>query len=353
MQDLTTTKIYFGTDFALKERLPQIMRETERKIALITDTNVEHLYSSAFPSLSLFSFPAGEKFKTRETKAKLEDQLLSHHFGRDSLFIALGGGVVSDLVGFLASTYCRGVPVVYIPTTLLGMVDAAIGGKTGVNTPCGKNMIGTFYPAQEVVIDDLFLSSLPSGEFVNGIVEMIKYGLIASPSLFQAMQKEPFSLDWIVESVSIKQQIVQQDPYEQTGLRRVLNLGHTVGHALEQLEQYQLPHGQAVAIGLLVSCYMSLRIGLLREEEFVAICAIFEFYKVPLRMKREYAYEEIMQSAKIDKKACKGVPRMVLLKAIGSVHSFDGEYCTELPLSLWKEAIEWMNKTYANASHPP
>lgn len=349
MLTLQTTKISFGTDFALKEKLPQIVRETKRKIAVITDTTVKQLYASSLPDLPVFSFPAGEEFKTRESKAKLEDQLLSHQFGRDSLLIALGGGVVCDLVGFLASTYCRGVPVLYIPTTLLAMVDAAIGGKTGVNTPEGKNMIGTFYPAQEVIIDDLFLSSLPPKELVNGLVEISKYGLIASPSLFKAMQELPFSLDWIRESVAIKQQIVEQDPYEQKGIRRVLNLGHTVGHALEQLEHYQMAHGQAVAIGILVSGYMSVLMGLLSEEDFASIFALFQFYELPLQISRKYSCEEVLRRLSLDKKASKGVPRMVLLDAIGSVHPFGGEYCTVLPPSLWIEAIDWMNTQFFRA----
>ena len=187
--------------------------------AIITDSNVAPLYGSQFEG-ELFIFPAGEEHKTRATKEHLENQLFEKGFGRDTCIVALGGGVVNDLAGFLAATYCRGVPLVLIPTTLLAMVDASIGGKNGVNTPFGKNMVGTFYPPQKVIIDTRFLETLPPREFLNGKMEMIKHGLIADSALFASLEG-PYNLEKVIfENRRIKEEIVQADEKE-TGMRHI------------------------------------------------------------------------------------------------------------------------------------
>jgi len=355
--DTHTTEIRFGIDFVLEKRLPEIVEETEKKVVVITDNVVEKLVAPKIDHLDLtiFSFPAGESSKSRETKSMLEDALLSHHFGKDSLLISLGGGVVGDVGGFVAATYCRGIPLIQIPTTLLGMVDAAIGGKTGVNTPYGKNMIGAFHPPNEVLIDGAFLSTLPEEEWTNGVAELLKAGLIASPELFNSLRDEHHKweardlsliMQQIFHGVDIKRDIVEEDPFEQKGIRRILNFGHTIGHALERLENYEIRHGSAIAIGMLVSCYISEKMGLLESSAFAMIRETIEQYKIPLVLPREYTLDELIQTLAIDKKSLKTIPRLVLLNAIGSVHPFDGEYCSEVDFPLLDEAISWMHSQF-------
>jgi 3-dehydroquinate synthetase len=185
-----TTTIHFGLNFALAKGLTSLLKKIEKRIAIITDHHLDKLYRSKIEQLglSIFSIEPGETSKSRKTKEILENHLLSHNFGRDSLLIALGGGVIGDITGFLASTYCRGIPYFQIPTSLLAMVDSSIGGKTGVNTPYGKNMIGAFNPPEQVWIDVEFLKTLPERQWTIGIVEMIKASLIASPFLFNSLK---------------------------------------------------------------------------------------------------------------------------------------------------------------------
>ena len=238
----------------------------------------------------LFSFSNGEQYKTRETKEILENQLFEKGLGRDTCVIALGGGVVTDIAGYVAATYCRGIPHVMFPTSLLGMVDASIGGKTSVNVPYGKNMVGCIYQPRKVVIDLSTLISLPKKEFANGVVEMIKHGLIADCKLFEDLEKHSDELlalnavkleQTIFESCRIKKEIVEQDEKE-NGKRRLLNFGHTIGHALERLTHYSLSHGEAVAIGLLVESYLSVRLGILDQKSFERIKKILLQYGLPL-----------------------------------------------------------------------
>lgn len=353
------TRIHFGFNDVLDSKLPELLDEEERKCVILTDSNIESHYMPALEKfdVKVFSFTAGETSKTRETKAYLEDHLLSHKFGRDSLIIGMGGGVVNDVSGFLASTYCRGVSHIQIPTSLLAMVDAAIGGKTAVNTPYGKNLIGSFFPPEHVWIDGKFLSTLPKKQWANGIVEIIKAGLTSSPSLFTAMKENyhkweeedfDFIMDRIFESVCVKLDVVEEDPEEEKGMRRILNLGHTFGHVIEMLENYQVEHGEAVAIGTLVSCFISMKMGLLSEEAFREIEEIFHLYQIPMRLSKPLSLDELMGALALDKKAVKGAARMVLLESIGEVAPFNGEYCTEVEFPLLEQAIEWMNEQFSS-----
>ncbi len=352
------TRIHFGVNAVFETRLPELLDEEESKCVILLDSNIEKFYLDKLEKFDckVFSFPAGEPSKTRETKSMLEDHLLSHNFGRDSLMIGMGGGVVNDLSGFLASTYCRGIPHIQIPTSLLAMVDAAIGGKTAVNTPYGKNMIGCFFPPKEVWIDGGFLRTLPRTQWTNGIVEIIKASLIASPSLFKSMREDyrkwqqqdlTFIMQRILESVSIKLDVVEKDPEEEKGYRRILNLGHTFGHALETLEDFQIEHGGAVAIGILVSCYISNKMKLLSSKAFEEIKEVFDLYQVPLHLKKRHSIDDLMATLALDKKAVKSSPRLVLIESIGKVAPFNGEYCSEVEFSLLEEAISWMHEKFA------
>ncbi len=295
------------------------------RYAIITDHTVEALYGGAFKGASIFSFPPGEKYKTRETKEKLEDLLLESGHTRDTTIVGLGGGVVTDIAGYVAATFCRGVPLVLIPTTLVGMVDAAIGGKNGVNTPLGKNMVGTIYHPERVIIDTRFLKTLTEKEYQNGKVEIMKMGLIADESLL-------YSQD-IFQAIEVKRRIVALDSRE-TGRRRLLNLGHTVGHALEHLSGYEISHGEAVSLGIRIECQCAYRMGLLREKDWLIIEALFPKQEIP------YSQEELKSAMLLDKKSKGATFRFVLLKQIGKPLPFEGEYCSGVPDTILSEVLD-------------
>lgn len=276
------------------------------KYVIITDETVKMLYgqqtSVRFQRAPVFAFPAGERHKTRETKQRLEDELLGAGFNRETTIVALGGGVVTDLAGFLAATFCRGVDLILVPTTLLAMVDASIGGKTAVNTPYAKNSIGAFYEPVETIIDLNFLKTLPEKEFFNGHVEVWKAGLIADPDFFDCWESK-----MIERAREIKTQIVQADPKDRS-VRRMLNLGHTLGHAFETVSHYSMSHGEAVAAGIVLEARMSVEMGFLSSEELAKIEARFPKPNISLNP------DAILQALHFDKK---GKYRFILLKAIG------------------------------------
>jgi 3-dehydroquinate synthase len=245
-----------------------------RRLALLTDSTVRALTSKWGVSLpgtdAELVIPPGERSKTRARWSVLSDALLDGTFGRDSALLLLGGGVVGDLGGFVAATYLRGIPYIQIPTTLLAMLDASVGGKTGVDTPHGKNLIGAFHPPAAVVADPLVLATLPEREFRAGLAEAVKHGVIADRVYFdwitaqarQIVGRDPLTLAALVRrSVEIKAQVVSEDERE-AGRRAILNAGHTIAHALEQASGYAVPHGEAVAIGLVTECRLAESIGL-------------------------------------------------------------------------------------------
>lgn len=310
------------------------------RIALFCDDKIAPLYGKPFlDSLTaygldtqMFSFPYGEKYKTRETKESLENQLLDHKFGRDTCIVALGGGVVTDLVGFLASTYCRGVPLVSIPTTLLGMVDAAIGGKNGVNVPQGKNLIGSIYHPKKIVIDPLVLNSLPKKELCNGIVEIIKISLVTDEKLFNFLEENVvkiLNLDMptlsyiIAESCRLKQNIVEQDERDQN-IRHLLNFGHTVGHAIENLSEYTIAHGEAVAIGIAIETRLAMHMKHIDQKIYQRVISLLQKYGMNIEIPDNLTHDSLIQAMTLDKKSIKGIPRFIILKSIGNA------FCTSV-----------------------
>jgi 3-dehydroquinate synthase len=297
----------------------------------------------------VLSFPAGEIYKTRETKQQMEDQLLLKQYGRDTCLIALGGGVVLDLVGFVGATYARGVPVIYLPTTLLAMVDASMGGKTGVNTPQGKNLIGTFSAPNAVFIDLNTLASLPEKEWRNGVVEMIKHALIADPHEFEQLKKCSAEIkqgnfdgltDRIYASCLIKKSKVEQDEQDQ-GIRQLLNFGHTVGHAIEALDAFSVSHGEAVAIGMLVESYLSVQAGLLSGKEWVAIERLLRDYGLPLQTAVFQERDAFLHQLMLDKKTVKQMPHFVLLEGIGKPHCEGDKYSMCVSEAQLNQALDW------------
>lgn len=347
------TEIYIGKD--LLNQLVAFAKPLAHSFALITDHHVEvgfakkvkALFEKEGLKIQTFSFPPGESYKTRQTKEQVEDALFQAGFGKDTCVIAVGGGVVCDVGGFIASTYCRGVSLILVPTTLLSMADGSIGGKNGVDTPFGKNLIGTTYLPEAVFIDILSLESLSGDLLRNGSAEIIKHGLIADPSLFQLLDRDfhkwkardlNFIEELVRRSCTIKEHIVEQDPLEK-GLRRSLNYGHTIGHALEILMNYEISHGEAVAIGMNYASLISMHLGYLKEEEVHQIQELLKKYGFSLTLPPNVSLEKLINFMKTDKKAKGGMPRFVLLKSIGETLPFAGEYCTPVDPKLLTQVL--------------
>jgi 3-dehydroquinate synthase len=252
--------------------LPALVPEVARahRIAVITDDIVGPHYADRVAAVlgedrsMLISIPPGEDQKTRMTWSQITDALLAARFGRDSLLIALGGGVIGDLTGFVAATYLRGVPVLQVPTSLLAMVDASIGGKTGVDTALGKNLVGAFHPPVAVISDLDTLATLGELDRVNGLAEALKHGVICDEAYFDRVAHTDVErADWqaiVSRSVEIKTGVVAADEREH-GVRKTLNLGHTIGHAVEQLMDYRVPHGACVAFGMLIEARIAIAMG--------------------------------------------------------------------------------------------
>lgn len=336
------------------------------RLALITDERVKDLYALTVQKklqdygleAPLFAMPAGEKNKTRATKEQIEEQMSAQGLMRDTAVIALGGGVVTDMAGFIAATYCRGLPFVSIPTTLLAQIDASIGGKVGVNTAHAKNLIGALYPARFIFIDIDTLTTLPQRELLNGLSEVIKYALIRSPALFQTLQTnlgawqrldEKLLMTLISESIEIKCAVVQNDPFEE-GERRILNFGHTIGHALETACDYTIAHGEAVALGMIAEAYLSYRLGYLKESTVSTIAILLQEYGFPLVLPDAARENQILTAMLMDKKAKEGKVRCVLIEEIGKPLAFQGEYCTPIDPLLLHETINWMFQEFNRAS---
>jgi 3-dehydroquinate synthase len=310
--------------------LPKDLRD--HRFVIITDNRVKKLYGNLLLEslweyeVDLISFPEGERSKTRETKAKLESALLKKKFGRDTCIIALGGGVVGDMAGFVAATYMRGIPYIQVPTTLLAMVDSSVGGKTAVNTPEGKNLIGAFHPPRLVVADLDCLATLPPKQTINGWVEALKIFMISDADLFKrAVKAGGPSRVLIRKAVALKAQIVAQDPKEQN-LRAILNFGHTLGHALETVSDYQLLHGYAVAYGLLIEARISLNRGLIDANAYDLISTAFRDLGINPQALLKYSFSKVLKATRQDKKSKNKACRMVLLNGLGKVYQHKQQF---------------------------
>ena len=281
---------------------------------IVTDENVAKFHAEkVIASLHLSGFepkvltvPAGEAHKNLETINQLWHGFLEAGLDRKSTVIALGGGVIGDMAGFAASTYMRGINWVAVPTTLLSMVDASLGGKTGFDLPEGKNLIGAFYPPKLVLADTQLLKTLPDAELISGMAEVVKHGIISDPELFSLCAR---GLDWVKNNLeeivkramAVKIKIVEEDPYE-NGFRSALNLGHTVGHAVELISQFNLRHGEAIAIGMVAEAKYSVRVGLAGVGLVDAITESLKGLGLPIRIPEEMPREEIIRVMRVDKK---------------------------------------------------
>jgi 3-dehydroquinate synthase len=292
-------------------------------------------------------FPAGEGSKTRETWSRLSDELISQGFGRDTGIIALGGGVVGDLAGFIAATYLRGVPFAQVPTTLLAMLDASVGGKVGVDTPHGKNLIGAFHPPAIVVADPLTLLSLPDRIFRAGLAEAVKHGVIADAEYFRWIETNARKIlgrdlallsHLVTRSIEIKAQVVSDDERE-GGIRAILNAGHTIGHGLEHQSNYQLPHGEAVALGLIAETRISERMGLTLAGTADRVVALLRALGLPTRS-GPIAVSEVMRAMQHDKKNRDGSVRMALPIRLGAMHQDGGDWTVPVTDDLLAAALD-------------
>jgi 3-dehydroquinate synthase len=330
-------------------RLPNILDEAgvPARRFLVSNPLVWRLHGSRLASLAVAErilLPDGERFKLLPTAARVYDALVRANADRASAIITLGGGVLGDTAGFAAATYLRGIPLVHIPTTLLAQVDSAIGGKVGVNHALGKNLIGAFHQPHAVVIDPSVLETLPRREFRAGLYEVVKYGMTSSPGLFDRIGRERSAIfakspavltDIIAESCRIKSAVVVADEKE-SGPRRILNFGHTAGHALEAVTKYRrFRHGEAVAYGMLVAAELGVHRGALAELDRKALADLISSLG-PLPPIADVPGGEILEAIKHDKKVVAGTLHYVLPTAIGATAIVDDVTTKELKAALRK-----------------
>lgn len=309
-------------------------------------------FKAAFPSdRTLFlTVPPGEREKSRERWSALTDALLQWGAGRDTTIVAIGGGVVCDLAGFVAATFMRGVPVVQVPTTLLAMVDASVGGKTGVDTPDGKNLVGAFHNPSAVVIDPDVLTTLPAAVFRSGLAEMIKHGVLASREYFDRLQaalgelartdgaKSDTLPELIADSVAIKAAVVARDERE-GGLRQTLNFGHTIAHAIELQFDYSMLHGDAVAIGMVVESAIAERAGIAEPGTVNQVKEAVQAAGLPFAIPASVNLAALLAATHGDKKSRGGFARYALPVRIGEMTVGDGAWSVAIDDALVAEAL--------------
>ncbi len=343
-----TYNVVVGSDL-----LPHIRHLASIKgpLALITDSNVCPLHADRCDTADfVVTIPAGEQFKTLATVNYIYDQLLTAGLDRQGTILALGGGVVGDVAGFVAATYLRGVDLVQCPTSLLAMVDASVGAKTGVDLPQGKNLVGAFKQPVAVFADLATLSTLPAEEFSAGMAEVIKAGLIADPDLFKALEaemeiKQPSTpsdalnlRSVVTRSINVKRVVVQEDPFEK-GRRAVLNLGHTFGHAIEQVSGYAVRHGEAVGIGLVAAAHLSTSLGLCSESIQLRIEAVLEKAGLPRRIPMNLSPVDLHLAMGNDKKKASGRLHFILIRDVGDVF-ISGDVSDEQVLTTLAACLE-------------
>ena len=329
---------------------PHLRRLTASpKAALVTDSHVAPLYAqtvqrsleSAGFTIALATIPAGEQHKTLATLSTIYDRILSFGVERSTPLVALGGGVVGDMTGFSAATILRGIPFVQVPTTLLSMVDASVGGKTGIDHPVGKNLIGAFHQPIAVLIDPAVLRSLPPRELRSGLAECIKHDIIRDPAGFDSLEQNisralsldvDYLADLVAHNVAIKAKVVESDPFEKAD-RAHLNFGHTFGHAIETVSNYAYAHGEAVALGMIAASHLASDIGLLPATSVQRITTLISSAGLPTSG-LTLDPDRILSSMIYDKKVKSGRLRFILPTQIGQVTIRD-----DIPSDAMRTAI--------------
>lgn len=320
----------------LLEELGQALRDLvpnlPNRCAVITDATVGRLYSAVtVESLtdvgfipSVFTVPAGEASKSIAQAGDLCEQMIQAGFGRHGFVVALGGGVVGDLAGFVAAIFCRGIPVVQVPTTVMAQVDSSVGGKTGVNAPSGKNLIGAFHQPAAVIADVKTLSTLPRREYLEGFAEVIKHGCIRDADMLELLEESGSNLDAatrarvVARNVAIKARVVMNDEKETRGERALLNFGHTIGHGIEQAAGYgNMLHGEAVSLGLVAALRLSARKAGLAEDQAERAIALLRQFDLPVTLPAEISQDSILKALRTDKKFVEGEIRFVLVPRLG------------------------------------
>lgn len=303
-----------------------------KKLCIITDSKVNGLYTDEVcevlkdkcKKLVVYTFPNGEQSKNLDTVKSIYEFLIQNKFDRKDMLLALGGGVVGDMVGFTAATYLRGVDFVQIPTTLLAQVDSSIGGKTGVDFDQYKNMVGAFYMPKLIYMNISTIKTLDDRQYYSGMAEVMKYGLIKSAgfyewiieNMYEIHERQPETLEELVlKSCTIKKLVVEKDPTEK-GERALLNFGHTIGHAIEKYKNFELMHGECVALGCVAAAYISWKRDLLTKDEYYEIRDMFVPFNLPISIEN-IEPEEILTLTASDKKMEGGHIKFVLLKKVG------------------------------------
>ncbi|HUU20348.1 MAG TPA: 3-dehydroquinate synthase [Sedimentisphaerales bacterium] len=294
--------------------------------------------------------PAGETSKNIDTLISIIEMMEKAYLGRDTLVIALGGGTVGDIAGFAAAVFKRGVPVLQIPTTTVAQADSAVGGKTGVDSSLSKNAFGAFWHPSAVYIDVATLTTLDDRQFRAGFVESVKHALIADSRYFDFLEK---NLDSILErktdvlekvahfNCKIKGDVVETDPQEQNK-RRILNYGHTIGHAVEAASGFELLHGEAVAIGIIAAGLIEIELELAQHDRLERVRQILEKLDVPVKLPKDLAEKDLIDLIKHDKKAINKWPRFVLISDIGQVYCPDGQYAVEVAPELVEKILKML-----------
>ncbi len=294
----------------------------KEKIVIITDQNVFEHHSTKFEGYATIKLKAGEEHKQQKTVDFIIDRLLELQADKETVIVAVGGGVVTDMAGYAASIYKRGVKLILVPTSILAMVDAAVGGKNGVDVGPYKNMVGTVYQPDHLLFDYQFLDTLPEAEWVNGFAEIIKHACIKDAPLFDLLSATTLAnfrddkillADLIEQNVAIKTAVVLKDEFE-TGDRRLLNFGHTIGHAIENT--YSLAHGHAVSIGMVVACCISEEINNFYSVEKQRVIQLLQQYQLPVKLQVDK--EKIWEILLMDKKRSNDSMRFILLDSIGA-----------------------------------
>ena len=344
--------------FGILDRLASILAEAApaHRYAVIADRNVAEVHGSRVRNVlaaggldaQFFDFPAGETSKSRSVWADLTDSLIEHGFGRDCCIVSFGGGVAGDLVGFVAATYMRGVAFVQVPTSLLAMIDASIGGKTGLDVPGGKNLVGAFLQPRVVVTDPSLLTTLPESEFTSGLAEAVKHGMIASQAYLEEIEAAADSivrrdaqaiLDLVRGSVRIKTGIVGEDPFEM-GRRATLNFGHTIGHAIERVLEYTMPHGNAVAMGMAVESRLGESLGITAAGTTRRLQTILERLGLPSAPPPGIDPDSVVAATRTDKKTRASKVRYALVMRPGLCRPGPGgQWTIEVPDPLVLDAL--------------